>query len=130
MLRFVRIEYAGAPVRHNRIAGLTLAGVGAGTTINYVQVRQTLDDCFSFQGGTVNAKHLVCQRGQGDGFHLHHGHRGQLQFLILQQSTAATGEIDGFELGKRGQRGIRAPVRDRTDDVQRDDVRPPGGRAG
>jgi hypothetical protein len=98
VLRFVRIEYAGQLSGNNRIAGLTLAGVGRATTINYVQVRQTLDDCFSFQGGTANAKHLVCQRGQGDGFHFHHGHRGQLQFLILQQSTAANGENDGFEL--------------------------------
>lgn len=50
------------------INGLTLGGVGSETTIDHVQVRQTADDCFEFFGGTVNAKHLICQHNGDDGF--------------------------------------------------------------
>ena len=45
------------------------------------------DDCFVFMGGTANAKHLVCQRNWGDGFHWDLGYRGKLQFLVLPTAT-------------------------------------------
>jgi hypothetical protein len=40
-------------------------------------------------GGTVNAKHLVCQLPAGDGFSWDRGYRGKLQFLIVQQDAGA-----------------------------------------
>ncbi|MCU0684502.1 MAG: hypothetical protein MUF34_20035 [Polyangiaceae bacterium] len=85
-LRYVRIEYGGLALGlGSELNGLTLAGVGKGTTIDYVQVRETLDDCFTFSGGTVDAKHLICQGGFDDGFDIEQGYRGRLQFLVMQQ---------------------------------------------
>ena len=50
----------GGAVGENELNGIAFQGVGSGTVIDYVQVHQAYDDCFEFFGGTVNAKHLVC----------------------------------------------------------------------
>ncbi len=85
-LRFVRIEYGGFSLSTGKeINGLTLAGVGRGTTIDHVQVRRVSDDCFEFFGGVVDAKYLTCQSSEDDGFDFDFGYRGRLQFLIHQQ---------------------------------------------
>jgi hypothetical protein len=97
-LRYVRIEYAGVVIStDNEVNGLTLAGVGRGTKIDHVQVRQALDDCFEFFGGTVDAKYLVCQGNQDDGFDFDLGYTGRLQFLVLQQDPNHEGDDNGFE---------------------------------
>jgi len=97
-LRYVRIEYSGIVIStDNEVNGLTLAGVGRGTKIDHVQVRQTLDDCFEFFGGTVDAKYLACQGNQDDGFDFDLGYTGRLQFLVLQQDPAHEGDDNGFE---------------------------------
>ncbi|MBX3229500.1 MAG: hypothetical protein KIT84_17220 [Labilithrix sp.] len=98
VIKYVRIEYAGVILSpDNEVNGLTFGGVGAGTTVDYVQVRMSLDDCFEFFGGTVNAKHLVCQRNQDDAFDFDNGYTGKLQFLVLQQDPDHVGEDNGFE---------------------------------
>ncbi|HEU4412715.1 MAG TPA: hypothetical protein VFS43_46155 [Polyangiaceae bacterium] len=90
ILKYVRIEYAGlATTPNDELNGLTLAGVGSGTEIDYVQVRETVDDCFAFQGGTVDVKHLICQRAGDDGFDLEQGYTGRMQFLVMQQDLDA-----------------------------------------
>ena len=86
VFRYVRIEYAGVVLaQDNEVNGLTLGGVGRGTKLDHVQVRQALDDCFEFFGGTVDAKYLACQGNEDDGFDWDNGYSGRLQFLVLQQ---------------------------------------------
>src|SRR5690606_21296134 len=59
-LRYVRIEFAGYPTAPNEeLNSLTMAAVGSGTTIEYVQVLQGLDDSFEWFGGAVNGRYLV-----------------------------------------------------------------------
>lgn len=99
VIRYVRIEYSGVLLsQDNEINGMTLAGVGRGTKIDHVQVRKTLDDCFEFFGGTVDAKYLACQHNQDDGFDMDNGYQGRLQFLVLQQDPTHAGEDNGFEV--------------------------------
>ena len=110
-LKYVRIEFGGIELApDNEINGLTLAGVGSGTTIDYVQVRQTLDDCYEFFGGTVNAKHLVCYRNGDDGFDFDQGYVGSLQFLFLQQEPSAADDANGFESDNDKDEPTVAPV--------------------
>lgn len=98
VLKYVRVEYAGVVLsQDNEVNGITFGGVGAGTVVDYVQVRMALDDCFEFFGGTVNAKHLVCQGNQDDGFDFDNGYQGKLQYLVLQQDPTHVGEDNGFE---------------------------------
>lgn len=98
VLRYVRIEFGGYVFEtDNEINGLTLAGVGRRTVVEYIQVRHTKDDCFEFFGGTVNAKHLACQYPQDDGFDWDLGYRGKLQYLVLQADPRAIEHANGFE---------------------------------
>ena len=86
VLSFVRIEFPGKLIDdENELNGLALQGVGAGTTIDFVQVHDAADDCFEFFGGTANAKHLVCSGSGDDGFDWTFGWSGKAQFVIVQQ---------------------------------------------
>lgn len=98
ILRYVRIEFSGIEISpDNEINGLTMGGVGNGTTIDHVQVRHTLDDCFEFFGGTVNASHLVCYRNADDAFDFDEGYVGNLQFLFAQAKPGEPSDANGFE---------------------------------
>ncbi len=98
ILRYVRIEFSGIEISpDNEINGLTMGGVGHGTTIDHVQVRHTLDDCFEFFGGTVNASHLVCYRNGDDAFDFDEGYVGHLQFLFAQARPGEPNDANGFE---------------------------------
>jgi hypothetical protein len=115
VFRFVRIEYAGVVLaQDNEVNGLTLGGVGRGTKLDHVQVRQALDDCFEFFGGTVDAKYLACQGNEDDGFDWDNGYSGRLQFLVLQQSPNHVGEDNGFEADNDAQGSANAPVSNPT----------------
>lgn len=83
VLKFVRIEYAGvAAFPGSEINGLTLAGVGRGTTIENIQVAYANDDAFEFFGGTVNCKYLVAFATADDDFDFDFGYTGKIQFAV------------------------------------------------
>jgi hypothetical protein len=82
-LKYVRIEFAGIAAQPNsEINGLTLGGVGSGTTIEYVQVIYGNDDAFEIFGGTVNAKYLVAFATADDDFDFDFGYTGRIQFGV------------------------------------------------
>jgi hypothetical protein len=111
VLRYVRIEYSGVVIAtDNEVNGVTFAGVGRGTKVDHVQVRATLDDCFEFFGGTVDAKYLACQKNQDDGFDFDLGYRGRLQFLVLQQDPGHEGDDNGFESDNDDKATANAPL--------------------
>jgi hypothetical protein len=115
MLRFVRVEYAGVILsQDNEVNGVTFAGVGRGTKVDHIQVRQALDDCFEFFGGTVDAKYLACQGNEDDGFDWDNGYSGRLQFLVLQQSPQHVGEDNGFEADNDAQGSGNTPFSNPT----------------
>lgn len=101
ILRYVRIEFAGFEVSNgNEINGLTLGGVGRGTTIEYVQVSFGRDDSFEWFGGTVNAKYLVSYRGGDDDFDTDNGFSGNVQFGLILRGPEEADKSDasnGFE---------------------------------
>lgn len=90
-LKYVRIEFAGiAYSPDNEINGLTLGGVGNGTTISYVQVYRSGDDGFEWFGGTVNCDHLVSTYTWDDDFDTDFGFSGNVQFgVALRVKTVA-----------------------------------------
>ncbi|MEM8909992.1 MAG: hypothetical protein AAGD05_19235, partial [Bacteroidota bacterium] len=84
VFRFVRIEYAGNIMDDNEeVNGLTLAGVGDGTLIEYVMVSDVIDDCFEFFGGTVRAQYLICRNPEDDAFDYEKGYCGELSHLFM-----------------------------------------------
>src|SRR6185369_6206253 len=91
ILRYVRIEYAGKAVNPgDEVNGLSLYGVGSGTTIDNVEVLRGLDDAFEFFGGTVNCKHLIAYNCADDDFDLDDGYRGKIQYAISVKDPAFT----------------------------------------
>lgn len=59
-IKYLRIEYSGYSYSSEKeFNGLSMFGVGKGTTIEYVQSYEGSDDGFEWFGGTVNAKYLV-----------------------------------------------------------------------
>lgn len=100
MLQYVRIEYAGiALTDNNEINGLTLGGVGSGTTIDHVQVTDCGDDAFEWFGGSVNCKYLVAHRTLDDMFDTDNGFSGKVQYClgIAQPDRADASTSNGFE---------------------------------
>jgi hypothetical protein len=82
-LKYVRIEYAGiAAFPGSEINGLTLGGVGSGTTIENVQIVYGNDDAYEFFGGNVNAKYLVAYGTADDDFDFDFGYTGKIQFAV------------------------------------------------
>lgn len=89
-LKFVRIEYAGYELEVDKeINGLTLAGVGSGTTIDYVEVYKANDDAFEWFGGTVNASHLIAVDPLDDMFDTDHGYSGTISYALGLADPAA-----------------------------------------
>ncbi|MDX2001102.1 MAG: hypothetical protein SFW35_01600 [Chitinophagales bacterium] len=105
VLKYLRIEFCGIPFQPNQeINGLTLAGVGSGTSIDYIQVSYSGDDSFEWFGGNVNGKHLVAFRGWDDDFDTDNGYSGKLQFLVALRdpNVADASASNGFESDNNG----------------------------
>jgi hypothetical protein len=83
ILRYVRIEYAGAEIGNaNELNAFTFGGVGSGTTVDHCQAYYGEDDAFEFFGGTVNAKYLVSTATDDDAFDFDYGYTGKIQFAV------------------------------------------------
>jgi hypothetical protein len=99
-LKYVRIEFAGIAYSvDNEINGLTMGGVGAGTTISYVQVYRSGDDAFEWFGGTVNCDHLLATYSWDDDFDTDNGFAGRVQFGCAHRAKtiADQSKSNGFE---------------------------------
>jgi len=87
VLKYVRIEFAGFPTAPNQeLNSLTMAAVGAGTRIEYVQTLLGLDDSFEWFGGAVNGKYLISYEAGDDHFDASEGYIGRNQYMIAFQS--------------------------------------------
>nr|WP_297787158.1 multidrug transporter [uncultured Allomuricauda sp.] len=98
-LQYVRIEYAGGAIDGNaELNGLSVYGVGTGTTIDYVQVYEGSDDGFEFFGGTVEASHLVVVNSEDDSIDWTEGFVGSLTDVYVQHGTShdKAFECDGY----------------------------------
>ncbi|KFF17874.1 hypothetical protein [Chryseobacterium sp. JM1] len=98
-LKYVRIEFAGfdllAPNSGNEINGLTLGGVGNGTTLDHIQVSYGKDDSFEFFGGTVNASNLVSFAADDDNFDFDNGYTGTITNALALADTNSTHSLSG-----------------------------------
>ena len=100
ILRYVSIRHGGSILgAANEINGLTMGAVGAGTTIEYIEVYNNLDDGYEWFGGTVNCKYLISAFVEDDDFDYDEGFSGNLQFLFAIKDPVLgggrVGEHDG-----------------------------------
>lgn len=102
-IRYVQIRYAGFELAPNQeINGLTLAGVGSGTTIDHVQVHNSADDGLETFGGRANASHLVLTGNDDDSLDTDQGYQGFFQFVIAVQRAGGTGGDEMIEADSPG----------------------------
>ena len=98
-IRYVQIKYSGFEISSgNELQGLTMAGVGSGTTVDHVQIHNSSDDGIEIFGGNVNLRHLVITGADDDGLDTDTGWRGGAQFgIVTQRPPNATSRSAGFE---------------------------------
>lgn len=99
-LRYVSIRFTGIVLEENaELQGLTLGGIGSGTTIENVEIYSSVDDGVEFFGGTVNVKNLLVYGQQDDGIDIDQAYSGTVSnaFVIQTVESGSAFEIDGPE---------------------------------
>lgn len=82
-VRYLSIRHSGAELAPgDELQGLTIGGVGSGTTIEYVESFASSDDGIEIFGGGVNVKNLAVAFAEDDCFDLDMGWSGNCQFLF------------------------------------------------
>jgi hypothetical protein len=99
-LRYVSIRHTGyetAPAEEP--SGLTLGGVGSGTTIDHIELFANKDDGFLVVGGTVDVNNLLTSGFSDDGVDIDQGYAGTMNNIIgIGASTNNSSlELDGGE---------------------------------
>ncbi len=101
ILNYVILEYTGARIddeaEHN---GLTLNGVGSGTTLSNIAILNGDDDGIEFFGGTVNASNILVVNAKDDMFDFTQGYKGTCTNLYgIRENgyTAVTSDPRGIE---------------------------------
>jgi|SRR5690606_22131833 hypothetical protein len=95
-LDYVILEYTGSNIsddkEHN---GLTLNGVGNGTKISNIYIKDGADDAIEFFGGSVNVTNLLVVNSEDDMFDFTQGYTGTLKNAYgIWTSTFTTNEAD------------------------------------
>ena len=99
-LKYVSIRYGGVALSPGKeINGLTLGGVGSGTTIDNIEVIYNLDDGIEFFGGTVDASNLLVWNHGDDGIDVDQAYSGTISNVVVAVGTTSDTvfEIDGTE---------------------------------
>ena len=97
-LCYISIRHGGTDIgAGNEINGLTLGGVGSGTSIHHIEVVANADDGVEFFGGTPNLKHILVSNVLDDSFDYDQGFRGKGQFWVAIENANSDrgGEHDG-----------------------------------
>ena len=87
-LKYIRLEYTGYSLDDTHEAnGISLYGVGSGTSISYVQIYRGSDDGIEFFGGSVNIDHCVVVDCSDDSYDWTEGWNGTADYIVAYQSA-------------------------------------------
>ena len=106
VIRYVQIRHGGTVIGEgNEINGLSLYGVGSGTTVEYVEVIGNLDDGIECFGGNVNVNNILVWAQGDDAFDIDQSYSGTINnFMgIADAESDHALEIDGPEGSMIGQ---------------------------
>jgi hypothetical protein len=97
-IKYVSIRHGGANIGEgNEINGLTLGGVGSGTTIENVEIVSNQDDGIEWFGGTVNVKNAVVWNTGDDAIDTDQSWGGTLDNFVVINPGDECFELDGPE---------------------------------
>ncbi len=110
-LRYVVVKQAGKTLGSgDELNGISFAGVGSGTEVDYIQVHENLDDGVEFFGGTVNVRHVVLTGNGDDSFDWSFGWTGRAQYVLVKHND--TKAHRGFELDNNEDFPLATPLTD------------------
>jgi hypothetical protein len=97
-IRYISIRHGGTNIgAGNEINGLTLGGVGNGTTIENVEVVGNQDDGIEWFGGSVNVTNAVVFNCGDDGIDTDQAWSGSLNNVVVIGAIGHSFELDGPE---------------------------------
>jgi len=89
-IRYLSLRYGGRVIGlNNELNGLSLGGIGRGTTIHHIDIMNNVDDGVEIWGGTVNLKYLNVWNIGDDTIDIDQGYRGKAQFISIVQGYSA-----------------------------------------
>lgn len=98
VIRYISIRHGGSNIgAGNEINGLTLGGVGTGTTIENVEVVANQDDGVEWFGGTVNVSNVCVWNAGDDGLDTDQSWAGTVDNFYVLGCTGHNFELDGPE---------------------------------
>jgi len=102
VIKYVSIRHGGAVIdaaAGDEINGLTLGGVGSGTTIQNVEIFANSDDGVEFFGGAVNVTNIVVAQVGDDGIDIDQSYKGKVTnyYVTVDEDSDEGLEIDGRE---------------------------------
>ena len=97
LLRYVRVEFAGASGEEPDAAGpaIGLYGAGSATLLDHVQARHSLGPGFAFSGGSARCDHCVASSSGSAGLAWDRGWRGSAAHLYVQHGPRGLHGIYG-----------------------------------
>ncbi len=107
VISYVSVRHGGVTIGEgNEINGITFGGVGAGTTVNNIEVVGNQDDGLEWFGGTVNVTNALVWAQGDDAFDIDQGYSGTLNnYVYIAGPDSDHGmEVDGPE-GARNAEG-------------------------
>lgn len=99
-MTYLSIRHSGTQLAGgDEIQGLTLGGVGSGTTVNHIEVVGSNDDGIEIFGGSVDVDNVVIFGQRDDALDLDQGYKGTITnaVLALRANSDNPFEIDGTE---------------------------------
>ncbi len=100
-LAYISIRHGGATIAPgNDINGLTLGGVGSGTSISNIEIFANSDDGVEFFGGSVNVSNILVSFQGDDGIDIDMNYSGTVSdFVVISHDGVSDEglEIDGPE---------------------------------
>lgn len=99
-LEYISIRHGGALIGEgNEINGLTLGGVGTGTTVNQIEIVANEDDGLEIFGGSVNVTNVFIWSVNDDGIDLDQAYSGTITNGMVVQGLNSDSalELDGPE---------------------------------
>lgn len=99
-LKYISIRHGGVAIAaDNEINGLTLGGVGSGTTVDHIEIVANQDDGIEWFGGSVNVTNALVWSQGDDGFDADQAWTGTLTNGVVVMSTESGSalELDGPE---------------------------------
>ena len=99
-IQFISIRHGGTEISGgSEINGLTLGGVGSGTTISDIEIFANVDDGIEFFGGSVDVSNILVSYQGDDGVDIDQAYSGTVDgFMVIHAGDTDKGlEIDGPE---------------------------------